>query len=79
MCGICGIYQLHASEPIESDEIQAMCYTLVHRGPDDHGIFVDNNVGLGMRRLSIIDVKGGRQPIANEDGSIWVVFNGEIN
>jgi asparagine synthase (glutamine-hydrolysing) len=55
-----------------------MCQTIVHRGPDDRGIFVNGRVGLGMRRLSIIDVAGGHQPIHNEDGSITVVFNGEI-
>jgi asparagine synthase (glutamine-hydrolysing) len=55
-----------------------MCQTIVHRGPDDEGIHTDGTVGLGMRRLSIIDVAGGRQPIHNEDESVWVVFNGEI-
>jgi asparagine synthase (glutamine-hydrolysing) len=55
-----------------------MCRTIVHRGPDDEGIFVDGTVGLGMRRLSIIDVTGGHQPIQNEDGTVRVVFNGEI-
>ncbi|WP_148206138.1 hypothetical protein [Thermococcus sibiricus] len=49
-----------------------------HRGPDDEGFFIDDNVGLGMRRLSIIDIEGGKQPIHNEDESIWIVFNGEI-
>src|SRR6185436_12994900 len=51
---------------------------IVHRGPDDEGIYVDGPVGLGMRRLSIIDIAGGHQPISNEDGTVWVVFNGEI-
>jgi asparagine synthase (glutamine-hydrolysing) len=55
-----------------------MCATIVHRGPDDEGIFVQNNVGLGVRRLSIIDVEGGHQPLSNEDGSVWVAHNGEI-
>ena len=55
-----------------------MCQTIVHRGPDDEGIFVDGAIGLGMRRLSIIDVAGGHQPIQNEDGTVRVVFNGEI-
>ena len=58
--------------------LSAMCRTIFHRGPDDEGTFVDGEVGLGMRRLSIIDVAGGHQPIQNEDGSITVVFNGEI-
>ena len=51
---------------------------VIHRGPDDHGLFLDDCVGLGHRRLSIIDIEGGRQPIFNEDGTICVVFNGEI-
>jgi asparagine synthase (glutamine-hydrolysing) len=55
-----------------------MCQTLFHRGPDDEGIHVDGPVGLGMRRLSIIDLAGGHQPLCNEDGTVWVVFNGEI-
>jgi asparagine synthase (glutamine-hydrolysing) len=55
-----------------------MCQTIVHRGPDDEGIYAQGPVGLGMRRLSIIDLSGGRQPIHNEDGTVWVVFNGEI-
>ena len=55
-----------------------MCQTIVHRGPDDEGIYVDGPVGLGMRRLSIIDLAGGHQPLSNEDGTVWVVFNGEI-
>lgn len=55
-----------------------MTNILIHRGPDDWGIFTDNNIGLGMRRLSIIDLSSGKQPIHNEDNTIWVVFNGEI-
>jgi asparagine synthase (glutamine-hydrolysing) len=60
------------------DEIRAMCRTLVHRGPDDEGYFVEGPVGLGMRRLKVIDLATGHQPISNEDGSMWIVFNGEI-
>ena len=55
-----------------------MCQAMVHRGPDEEGVYLGAGVGLGMRRLSIIDLEGGQQPISNEDGSIWVVFNGEI-
>jgi asparagine synthase (glutamine-hydrolysing) len=77
MCGIVGIMSLNG-RPVFPDEIRAMCTALVHRGPDDEGHYVDDNVGLGMRRLSIIDLETGRQPIGNEDGSVWVVFNGEI-
>ena len=55
-----------------------MCRAMVHRGPDEEGVYLGAGVGLGMRRLSIIDLDGGQQPISNEDGSVWVVFNGEI-
>ena len=77
MCGIAGILSLDG-RPVAADEIRSMCDAMVHRGPDDHGIFVDPDVGLGMRRLSIIDLENGKQPISNEDGSIRAVFNGEI-
>ena len=78
MCGIAGIVSTAAGEHIDADVIHRMCQTIVHRGPDDEGIFVKGGVGLGMRRLSIIDVAGGHQPVFNEDRSIWLVFNGEI-
>src|SRR5258708_38124762 len=58
--------------------VHRMCKVIRHRGPDDEGIHVEPGAGLGMRRLSIIDLAGGRQPIENETGTIWVVFNGEI-
>src|SRR6266513_1717793 len=77
MCGIAGILSLNG-RPVLVDEIRSMCDAMVHRGPDDHGIFIRPDIGLGMRRLSIIDVENGQQPISNEDGSITVVFNGEI-
>jgi asparagine synthase (glutamine-hydrolysing) len=77
VCGIAGIVG-RPGEVANADQIQRMCQTIVHRGPDDEGIYARDNVGLGMRRLSIIDLAGGRQPIHNEDQSIWVVFNGEI-
>jgi asparagine synthase (glutamine-hydrolysing) len=77
VCGIAGIVSLNGS-PVEFDDVRAMCGTLVHRGPDDEGIYTTPGVGLGMRRLSIIDLTTGDQPIGNEDGTIWVVFNGEI-
>ncbi|MFN7804144.1 MAG: asparagine synthase (glutamine-hydrolyzing) [Planctomycetaceae bacterium] len=76
MCGIVGIFD-HKS-PVSSETIEAMCGRIVHRGPDDMGLYVDGGFGMGMRRLSIIDLAGGHQPIGNEDGSIQVVFNGEI-
>lgn len=78
MCGICGIAKTDNGEPVSRSLLSSMCATIVHRGPDDEGIFVQNNVGLGVRRLSIIDVEGGHQPLSNEDGSVWVAHNGEI-
>jgi asparagine synthase (glutamine-hydrolysing) len=78
MCGICGIVKAENGEPIPRSLLSSMCATIVHRGPDDEGIYVQNNVGLGTRRLSIIDIEGGHQPLSNEDGSVWVAHNGEI-
>jgi asparagine synthase (glutamine-hydrolysing) len=63
---------------VTREELKAMNDGLVHRGPDDEGYFSQDNVGLAMRRLSIIDLSTGHQPISNEDGSAWIVFNGEI-
>lgn len=76
MCGIAGI--ISEDRGIDAGTIRRMCETVVHRGPDDEGIFVDGGAAIGMRRLSIIDVAGGQQPIFNEDRTIWTVFNGEI-
>src|SRR5512133_3689491 len=78
MCGIAGVVSSETSDYIEESTIQRMCQAIVHRGPDDQGIFVKGGTGLGMTRLSIIDLSGGHQPIFNEDRSIWIVFNGEI-
>jgi asparagine synthase (glutamine-hydrolysing) len=77
MCGICGIFD-RSGVPIDQGILQKMMAILRHRGPDGEGRFVDGEVGLGHRRLSIIDVDGGAQPIGNEDGSLQIVFNGEI-
>lgn len=77
MCGIAGILSFEG-RPVAQGELQAMTDTLVHRGPDDEGFFLGPGVGLGMRRLAIIDLVSGRQPIANEDGTVQVVCNGEI-
>ena len=77
MCGIAGIANTSRGG-VDAQAIHQMCQTIVHRGPDDEGIFVKDGVGLGMRRLSIIDLAGGHQPIFNEDRSVWIVFNGEI-
>lgn len=78
MCGIAGIAAFRDSAPPRIEQLKAMCDTIVHRGPDQDGMDICDNVALGMRRLSIIDLKGGRQPIFNEDKSISTVFNGEI-
>lgn len=78
MCGIAGIVNLADSAPPERRSLTAMIQTLHHRGPDGYGYFNDAHCGLAHARLSIIDLSGGDQPIANEDGSVWVVFNGEI-
>jgi asparagine synthase (glutamine-hydrolysing) len=78
MCGICGTICTERGAPVSRSLLFSMCATLKHRGPDDEGIFVENNVGLGARRLSIIDIEGGHQPLSNEDGSVWVAHNGEI-
>jgi asparagine synthase (glutamine-hydrolysing) len=77
MCGIAGLITLEGDVP-DSGVIRAMCDAMVHRGPDDAGYLVEDGVALGMRRLAIIDVAGGHQPVYNEDGSVAVVFNGEI-
>jgi asparagine synthase (glutamine-hydrolysing) len=78
MCAICGIVNFDHSDPVDPTVIEKMTRTLVHRGPDDDGHFVEGHAGLGFRRLSIIDLSGGHQPIFNEDGSAAIVFNGEI-
>ena len=75
MCGIAG---KAGAAPVAEAEILRMCNAIAHRGPDDWGTFVEGGVGLGMRRLSIVDLAGGHQPMSNEDGSVIVVFNGEI-
>ncbi len=78
MCGIAGIAALPGGRPATLDQLREMCGTIAHRGPDDEGFDVEGGVGLGVRRLSVIDVRGGRQPIFNEDRSVRLVFNGEI-
>ena len=78
MCGICGIAYKDSERVVNSNTLIRMRDTMIHRGPDDCGLFIDHNIGLGHRRLSIIDISGGHQPMTNEDGSIWIVYNGEI-
>ncbi len=78
MCGIAGVVSATRESNITEALVRHMCDAIRHRGPDDDGVYVADGAGLGMRRLSIIDVSGGHQPIFNEDRSAWIVFNGEI-
>jgi asparagine synthase (glutamine-hydrolysing) len=78
MCGICGIFEYERWNDVPGEIVHRMNETMVHRGPNDGGIFVGPGIGLGHRRLSIIDVEGGHQPMSNEDGTVWVLLNGEI-
>lgn len=79
MCGICGITYNHRDQQVDPNLIARMNDSIRHRGPDDSGVHINNNVGLGFRRLAIIDLSpAGHQPMTNEDGSTWIVFNGEI-
>jgi asparagine synthase (glutamine-hydrolysing) len=78
MCGIYGLFNTDAGSPIDREVLRRMGEALIHRGPDGGGRYTAGPVGMGMRRLSIIDLKTGDQPIANEDRTVWVVFNGEI-
>ncbi len=78
MCGICGQYNFADHAPVLRRNIEKMTQSIVHRGPDDEGYYIAGSVGLGFRRLSIIDLEGGHQPMSNQDESVWVVFNGEI-
>src|ERR1700761_8951382 len=78
MCGICGQVKLAGDEPVDQNVIRRMSRTLFHRGPDDEGYFFDRSLGFGFRRLSIIDLSGGHQPMSDAEETVWVVFNGEI-
>src|SRR5690348_7135327 len=78
MCGICGQYNFGDRRPVERESIQRMTKSIVHRGPDDDGFYIEGPLGLGFRRLSIIDLSGGHQPMSDRDESVWVIFNGEI-
>jgi asparagine synthase (glutamine-hydrolysing) len=78
MCGICGVCNLRDEKPVPAELVSQMTRLLAHRGPDDSGIFLDGNIGLGVARLSIIDLSGGHQPMFNEAGTTWLAFNGEI-
>jgi asparagine synthase (glutamine-hydrolysing) len=78
MCGICGQYHFGSAKPASRATVTAMTRSISHRGPDDEGFHFSGSLGLGFRRLSIIDLAGGHQPMSNADETIWVVFNGEI-
>jgi asparagine synthase (glutamine-hydrolysing) len=79
MCGICGKFNFDGdSVPVDAELIGRMLNSIRHRGPDDEGVYLSPQIGLGHRRLSIIDLNTGHQPLSNEDGSVWIVFNGEI-
>jgi asparagine synthase (glutamine-hydrolysing) len=80
MCGICGVYQRkETNQPKDNlSLVQQMCRMMIHRGPDDEGFYQSQEIVLGMRRLSIIDLAGGHQPVSNETKKVWVIFNGEI-
>src|SRR5207247_9387894 len=78
MCGIYGLVSFDTALPIDRSLLDRMSALMIHRGPDDKGSFVCDRAAIGMQRLSIIDLSGGHQPISNENGTIWVVCNGEI-
>src|ERR1700748_456459 len=78
MCGICGILKFDSSASVDPGEIRAMADSIRHRGPDDEGYHIAGPLAPGLRRLSIIDLSTGHQPLSNEDGTVWIVFNGEI-
>ena len=77
MCGICGVFLLDRAAQADRIVLEKMNRTLIHRGPDDEGYLVSGPVGLAMRRLSIIDLETGHQPLSNEYETIWIVYNGE--
>src|SRR5262249_26303793 len=78
MCGICGKLLFDEQRTVERPIIERMTSVISHRGPDGLGVYAKGPAGLGHRRLSIIDLSGGAQPLTNEDGTVWIVFNGEI-
>src|SRR5881409_4400596 len=78
MCGIAGIVKRDPRETVDEARLKRMRDVLRHRGPDGEGLLLDGPVGLGHRRLAIVDVAGGHQPMANEDETIWIVYNGEV-
>ena len=78
MCGISGLYYFDVNRPVDDSVLASMGELSAHRGPDDSGLYRSGNVGFAFNRLSIIDLAGGRQPMSNAEGTVWIVFNGEI-
>src|SRR3981081_91892 len=78
MCGICGQFNFGDRAPVCRQTVERMANSISHRGPDDEGYYVAGPLGLGFRRLSIIDLEGGHQPMSDQEESVWVIFNGEI-
>src|SRR4051812_19753144 len=78
MCGIVGVVSFGCQDTVDEARLARMRDSLAHRGPDGAGSWIEGPVGLGHRRLAIVDVAGGQQPMSNEDGSVWLTFNGEI-
>jgi asparagine synthase (glutamine-hydrolysing) len=78
MCGICGQYNFANRKPVRRSDLERMATSIAHRGPDDDGFYIAGPLGLGFRRLSIIDLTGGHQPMSDQEESVWVIFNGEI-
>ena len=79
MCGICGVLHVDPQARADAGLVEAMTQSLVHRGPDDAGVYADGPVALGNRRLKVIDLSPkGHQPMANDDGNLWIVYNGEV-
>src|SRR5689334_16535714 len=78
MCGIAGQFNYRSQEPIDHETVRRMARSIAHRGPDDDGFYFSGPLGFGFRRLSIIDLGGGHQPMSDTEESVWVIFNGEI-
>ncbi len=78
MCGICGTFLFSHEAQVDAAEVRRMNAQIIHRGPDEDGFFLNGRIGMAMRRLSVVDLSSGQQPISNEDGTIWIVYNGEI-
>src|ERR1700752_4003286 len=78
MCGICGQFNFRNQAPVRRADLEAMTKSIAHRGPDDEGYYIAGPLGFGFRRLSIIDLAGGQQPMSDQEESVWMIFNGEI-